>query len=114
MELQQTNITELLHSVQSLIEDTVTIKGLSEENRKINSEVQQTLEAYRTTLMGFTELIDIQERKIEELNDNMSQIQSIFSHNLKSTDNLKNLLLQVKNNYLSGKRHSSVSPALLG
>ena len=96
MELQQTNITELLHSVQSLIEDTVTIKGLSEENRKINSEVQQTLEAYRTTLMGFTELIDIQERKIEELNDNMSQIQSIFSHNLKSTDNLKNLLLQVK------------------
>ena len=96
MELQQTNITELLHSVKNLTEDTITIKGLSEENRNFNTEVQQSLEDYKNTLLGFSSLIDSQESRIIELNENILDIERIFSKNLEGIDNLKKLLLQVK------------------
>ncbi len=94
VELQLTDTGELLASVHSLIDDTVTIKGLSEENRLVNSEVQQFLENYRTTLLGFSDLISNQEKQILNLNDNISRIEDLFRENLKSIDNLKRLLVQ--------------------
>ncbi|MDC7124824.1 MAG: methyl-accepting chemotaxis protein [Spirochaetales bacterium] len=93
IELQQTETKELLQSVTHLINDTITIKGLSEEGIKINTDVQQTLETYRTTLLSFSELLGEQEKQIMNVNDNIIQIEKMFQKNLAEIDNLKKLLV---------------------
>ena len=91
---QQTDTNELLHSLQSLIDDTVTIKKLSEEGRQISSDVQQSLEDYRTALMGFANLLNSREAQTDELKNNISEINELFRDNLNYIDNLKQLLIK--------------------
>jgi methyl-accepting chemotaxis protein len=93
IELQQIDTTELLHSLQSLIDDTVTIKGLSEDNRDVNTEVQQSLEKYRTTLLNFSGMLDGQNEQIRNLKENITQIETMFRKNLSYIDNLESLLI---------------------
>ncbi|MBI9109117.1 MAG: hypothetical protein JEZ04_20400 [Spirochaetales bacterium] len=94
LELQQTDTKELLYSLQSLIDDTVTIKGLSEHNRDVNTEVQVSLEKYRNTLLNFSSLLDGQETQIRNLKENIKLIEVMFQENLNYTDNLETLLLK--------------------
>jgi len=94
LELQQSDTNELLYSLQSLIDDTITIKGLSEDNRSVNSEVQLSLEKYRETLLSFSSLLDGQENQIQNLKENIRQIEILFMENHKYIDNLEALLVK--------------------
>lgn len=97
IEHQQDDAAELLHSVQSLIDDTVTIKGLSEENRSVNKEVQISLKKYRTTLLDFSKMIDGQDDQILNLKENILNIEEMFHRNLTYIENLEALLVKQNN-----------------
>jgi len=92
IEFQQIETKEMLFSLQSLIDDTRTIKNLSEEGRTVNQDVQLSLEDFRKTLFSFANMLMGQEKQIADLNSNIEQIEELFQENLRNSEKLGEIL----------------------
>ncbi|MBI9104213.1 MAG: hypothetical protein JEY99_17480 [Spirochaetales bacterium] len=93
IEFQQIETKEMLFSLQSLIDDTKTIKTLSEEGHTVNQDVQISLEDFRNTLFTFANMLMGQEKQIADLKNNISQIEELFQENLKNSEKLGEILI---------------------
>lgn len=94
IEQQYRETNNLLDSIKTLINETSTIKHLSESNREINMDVQNTLEQFREMLVSTSKLIENQEEQIHTLNDNIITIEQLFSESMKHSQELAALLEQ--------------------
>lgn len=94
IEHQYKETLNLLESIQVLINETSTIKQLSESNRVINRDVQTELEQFREMLVSTNSMIDNQESQIRSLNENILTIEKLFSENMKHSRELASLLEQ--------------------
>lgn len=93
IEFQQIETKDMLFSLQSLIDDTKTIKNLSEEGRTVNQDVQLSLEDFRKTLLSFANMLMGQEKQIADLNSNIGQIEKLFIENLRNSEKLGEILI---------------------
>jgi len=92
IEFQQIETKTMLFTLQSLIDDTRTIKNLSEEGRTVNQDVQLSLEDFRKTLFSFANMLMGQEKQIADLNSNIEQIEELFQENLRNSEKLGEIL----------------------
>ena len=93
IEMQQVETKEMLFSLEGLINDTKTIRELSEESKQINTGVQKSLEDFRKTLISFAEMLMGQEKQTADLQKNIGQIEHLFFENLESSEKLGKLLV---------------------
>lgn len=89
---QFSETTQLLDSIKTLIRESLTIKELSQSNKKINDDVQHSLENFKSMLESTFTLIDNQEQQINILKENILTIERLFITNIEHSDNLTSLL----------------------
>ncbi len=92
IEDQYSETTKLLESIKTLVNETSTIKILSESNKSINLDVQNTLIDFKNMLESTFDLIDSQESQIENLKDTIESIEELFKKNSNHSEDLRSLL----------------------
>lgn len=92
LEDQHKETTELIDSIQILLNDTIKIESLSQSNKNINNEVQVILEDFKTMLISTFSLLETQESQIKKLQDTINSIKVIFSQNVEYSEDLASLL----------------------
>jgi methyl-accepting chemotaxis protein len=86
---QKNSLSEILISVENLLQDTFTIKNLSEEEHRENEKIKGTLSELKSTFSIVTNLLKNQITKGSELYSFVNKIKEITAENLQNVDILR-------------------------
>ncbi|QEN04874.1 hypothetical protein EW093_09205 [Thiospirochaeta perfilievii] len=92
IEDQYKETASLLASIKTLVDETSTIKILSESNKSINNDVQNTLIKFKDMLESTFILIESQEEQIENLRETIASIERLFKKSSSHSQELSLLL----------------------
>ncbi len=95
IEAQYDETKNLLSSIQTLVSETQTIKKLSQSNKNINDDVQNTLEKFKDMLESTFSLIDNQENQINKLKETIYSIEKLFERSVEHSEDLSALLQKI-------------------
>ncbi len=90
--LQQDEAREVLESIRNLLDDTLTIKEMSDENRNANREAQGFLEEYRNTLEHVYGMLEGQVLETGTLEKTIEEIQRLFQDSFGKVRELNGLV----------------------
>lgn len=89
---QKNQSDAILQAIQSLLEDTLTIKDLIKQQENDNENMKNTLLELKASFESVTELLKTQETKQNDLNDSLVHIKRVLDDNLKNIDILNESL----------------------
>ncbi len=92
---QKYQSSSILEAVQSLLEDTITIKELSKEEQSDNKKIKLTLIDLKKSFIMVTDLLKKQSEKETELNSSINNIKEVMAENLKNVDILNESIVEL-------------------
>lgn len=92
LDFQQTEAREVVESLQSLLQDTGTIREMSEENRRVTLQAQDSLENFRSTLKRVSAMLESQVAETADLESQIAEIEDLFSEVRNKVEKLNGLV----------------------